>query len=62
MRGSPETLSSAPSNGSRRRARTETAYRALFGVLTFAALAAYSRSRDVRPSDEMRGREQQRAP
>ncbi|MEA2925538.1 MAG: hypothetical protein QOD25_2660, partial [Alphaproteobacteria bacterium] len=45
-------------------ARSETAYRALFAVLTvvlITALAVYSRSRDVRPSDEMRGREQQRA-
>ena len=41
-------------------ARSETAYRALFGVLTLvliAALAVYSRSRDVKPSDEMRARE-----
>jgi predicted MFS family arabinose efflux permease len=41
-------------------ARTETAYRALFGVLTavlIAAVAIYSRSQDVRPSDEMRGRD-----
>ncbi len=40
-------------------ARTETAYRALFGVLTvvlIAAVAIYSRSQDVRPSDEMRAR------
>jgi predicted MFS family arabinose efflux permease len=40
-------------------ARSETAYRALFGVLTLvliAAVAIYSRSRDVRPSDEMRER------
>src|SRR3954451_4569098 len=45
-------------------ARTETAYRALFGVLTcvlITALAVYSRSRDVRPSEEMQAREQQRA-
>jgi hypothetical protein len=38
-------------------ARSNTAYRALFGVLTvvlIAAVAIYSRSRDVRPSDEMR--------
>src|SRR5712672_3290573 len=45
-------------------ARSETAYRALFAVLTLvliAAVAIYSRSQDVRPSDEMRGREQQRA-
>jgi predicted MFS family arabinose efflux permease len=43
-------------------ARTETAYRALFGVLTvvlIAAVAIYSRSQDVKPSDEMRGRRQQ---
>jgi hypothetical protein len=40
-------------------ARTETAYRALFGVLTtvlIIAVAIYSRSKDVRPSDEMRAR------
>jgi predicted MFS family arabinose efflux permease len=40
-------------------ARSETAYRALFGVLTLAlitAVAIYSRSQDVRPSDEMRAR------
>src|SRR3954464_7793721 len=40
-------------------ARTETAYRALFGLLTavlIAAVAIYSRSQDVRPSDEMRAR------
>ena len=40
-------------------ARTETAYRALFAVLTLvlvAALAIYSRSQDVKPSDEMRAR------
>jgi predicted MFS family arabinose efflux permease len=45
-------------------ARTETAYRALFAVLTLvltAAVAIYSRSQDVKPSDEMREREQQRA-
>jgi hypothetical protein len=39
--------------------RTETAYRALFGVLTLvlaAAVAIYSRSHDVKPSDEMRAR------
>jgi len=38
-------------------ARTETAYRALFGVLTvvlITAVAIYSRSQDVKPSDEMR--------
>jgi predicted MFS family arabinose efflux permease len=40
-------------------ARGESAYRALFGVLTvvlITAIAIYSRSRDVRPSDEMRAR------
>jgi hypothetical protein len=40
-------------------ARSETAYRALFGVLTLVLIAAitiYSRSQDVKPSDEMRGR------
>ncbi|WP_291863256.1 MFS transporter [Bradyrhizobium sp.] len=40
-------------------ARSETAYRALFGVLTavlIVAVAIYSRSQDVRPSDEMRAR------
>jgi predicted MFS family arabinose efflux permease len=40
-------------------ARSETAYRALFGVLTvvlITAVAIYSRAQDVRPSDEMRGR------
>ena len=45
-------------------ARSETAYRALFGVLTLVlitAVAVYSRSRDVKPSEEMRRREQQRA-
>ena len=44
-------------------ARTETAYRALFGVLTvvlIVAIAIYSRSQDVKPSDEMRARLQQR--
>jgi MFS family permease len=44
--------------------RTETAYRALFAVLTLVlltAVAIYSRSPDVKPSDEMREREQQRA-
>jgi predicted MFS family arabinose efflux permease len=43
-------------------ARTETAYRALFGVLTVVltvAVAIYSRSQDVKPSDEMRARRQQ---
>ena len=41
-------------------ARTESAYRALFGVLTLvllAAVAIYGRSQDVRPSDEMRARQ-----
>ncbi len=40
-------------------ARSESAYRALFGVLTvvlLTAVAIYSSSRDVRPSDEMRAR------
>ena len=40
-------------------ARSETAYRALFAVLTLVlttAVAIYSRSRDVRPSEEMRAR------
>ena len=40
-------------------ARSETAYRALFGVLTvvlITAVAIYSRSQDVKPSDEMRAR------
>jgi hypothetical protein len=40
-------------------ARSEAAYRALFGVLTLVlvtAVAVYSRSQDVRPSDEMRAR------
>lgn len=38
-------------------ARTETAYRTLFGVLTMVlvvALAIYSRSQDIKPSDQMR--------
>jgi predicted MFS family arabinose efflux permease len=38
-------------------ARTETAYRALFGLLTvvlIVAVAIYSRSKDVRPSDQLR--------
>jgi len=37
--------------------RTEEAYRALFGTLTvvlIVAVAIYSRSQDVKPSDEMR--------
>ncbi|MGD9805614.1 MAG: MFS transporter [Hyphomicrobiaceae bacterium] len=40
-------------------ARTETAYRALFAVLMVTlsvAVAIYSRSQDVKPSDEMRAR------
>jgi predicted MFS family arabinose efflux permease len=44
-------------------ARSETAYRALFGVLTLvliSAVAIYSRSQDVRPSEEMRARLQAR--
>ena len=44
-------------------ARTETAYRALFGVLTvvlIVAVAIYSRSQDIKPSDEMRAHRQQR--
>jgi predicted MFS family arabinose efflux permease len=44
-------------------ARTETAYRALFGVLTMVlivAVAIYSRSQDVKPSDQMRDGRQQR--
>ncbi|MEO8316798.1 MAG: MFS transporter [Bradyrhizobium sp.] len=39
--------------------RSEAAYRALFGVLTvvlIVAVAIYSRSRDIKPSDEMRAR------
>ena len=42
-------------------ARTETAYRALFAVLTVvlvAAVAIYSRSHDVKPSDQMRANPQ----
>ncbi len=38
-------------------ARSETAYRALYGVLAvilIVALTAYSRSKDVKPSDQMR--------
>ena len=41
-------------------ARSETAYRALFGVLTvvlIVAIAIYSRSQDIKPSDEMRARQ-----
>ena len=44
-------------------ARTETAYRALFAVLTavlITAVAIYSRSQDVKPSDQMRDLRQQR--
>ncbi len=40
-------------------AKEEAAYHALFGVLTvvlITAVAIYSRSQDVRPSDEMRAR------
>jgi hypothetical protein len=43
-------------------ARTESAYRALFGVLTVVliiAVAIYSRSQDIKPSDEMRARRNQ---
>jgi predicted MFS family arabinose efflux permease len=42
-------------------ARSETAYRALFAVLTVVliiAVAIYSRSQDVKPSNEMRGHRQ----
>jgi hypothetical protein len=38
-------------------ARTEDAYRALFGTLTLVlivALAIYSRSQDVKPSEEIK--------
>jgi predicted MFS family arabinose efflux permease len=45
-------------------ARSETAYRALFGVLVAVltvALAIYSRSQDVKPSDQMRESRQQEA-
>ena len=44
-------------------ARTETAYRALFGVLTvvlIVAVAIYSRSKDVKPSDQLRDSRQLR--
>jgi len=40
-------------------ARSETAYRALFLVLTLvlgSAILVYSRSRDVKPSEEMQAR------
>ncbi|HEY9455015.1 MAG TPA: hypothetical protein VIR82_20245 [Bradyrhizobium sp.] len=43
-------------------ARTESGYRALFGVLTVVliiAVAIYSRSQDIKPSDEMRVRPNQ---
>jgi hypothetical protein len=42
-------------------ARTEEAYRALFGTLTLVlivAVAIYSRSQDVKPSEEMRAARQ----
>jgi len=42
-------------------ARTEDAYRALFGTLTLVliiAVAIYTRSQDVKPSDEMRAARQ----
>ena len=42
-------------------AGTEMAYRALFGTLTvvlIVVVSIYSRSRDVKPSDEMRARQQ----
>ena len=56
----------------RRRLRTagrtapalKSAYRALFGVLTVVliiAIAIYSRSQDIKPSDEMRARREQAA-
>ncbi len=41
-------------------ARTETAYRTLFGfmcVVLVVALLVYGRSADVRPSDELRARQ-----
>jgi len=44
--------------------RTETAYRALFGVLTvvlIVAIAIYRRSQDIKPSDQMSECAQQRA-
>jgi predicted MFS family arabinose efflux permease len=43
-------------------ARTETAYRAMFGLLTvvlIVALAIYTRSKDVKPSDQLRDSLQQ---
>jgi MFS family permease len=45
-------------------ARSEDAYRALFAVLTvvlIVAVAIYSTSRDIKPSDEMKAREKQAA-
>ena len=45
-------------------ARTETAYRSLFAVLTvllLVAVAIYSRSEDIKPSHEMRRSRQQGA-
>jgi predicted MFS family arabinose efflux permease len=45
-------------------ARSEDAYRALFGVLTvvlITAVAIYSTSKDIKPSEEMRAREKQAA-
>jgi hypothetical protein len=45
-------------------ARTEIAYRSLFGFLTvilICAVAMYSRSEDIKPSHEMRQREQAKA-
>ena len=46
-------------------ARTEIAYRALFGVLTgvlIVAVAIYSRSQDVKPSDQLRDSRQSTMP
>lgn len=43
-------------------ARSETAYRALFGLLTLVllvAVAIYSRSQDIKPSDQMRAARQE---
>jgi MFS family permease len=45
-------------------ARSEDAYRALFAVLTvvlIVAVAIYSTSKDIKPSDEMKAREKQAA-
>ena len=45
-------------------ARSEDAYRALFGVLTvvlITAVAIYSTSKDIKPSDEMKARAKQAA-